>query len=490
MSTIPSEEVLFHPSSGSDWNGRVFEWNHDIYRAIGPCYVDVLAKLLHEGVLPKLTEQGLLIQTEVTPLHLDGYPMVVKHRRLPFVSYAAEWSATMMKDVALLLIDLERELVPFGLSNHDVNPWNVLFDWTKPIFVDLGALMPLETDTIWPATKRNAFWPAHDQFCQLILYPLYLMSWGHARIARSLLNDYKGVLKAEFLKLSPHAPCRHQTALPQLGRSVARRVAQMAQRYLPQTVRSVVKTRLLRERIAAPGPKPDIASRLRFLDRCRQEVESIKLEPSDRYWSDYYNAFHGGQVPPFNETPEWTVKNHNVFKILRALGPQTILDMGSNTGWYSQLAATNGNQVVAFDTDETCVDQLYYRARTNNLAVLPLVMDFRSPSPGAGPCNNWLLPATERLQCDMVLALAVVHHLVSKRYLTFGQIAQTLSMFAKRRVLVEFMPPEDQYVRDWRTREFDWYTTDNFLSSLKQHFSRLQILESYPSPRKLILCER
>ena len=86
MSTIPSEEVLFHPSSGSDWNGRVFEWNHDIYRAIGPCYVDVLAKLLHEGVLAKLTDQGLLIQTEITPLHLDGYPMVVKHRRLPFAS--------------------------------------------------------------------------------------------------------------------------------------------------------------------------------------------------------------------------------------------------------------------------------------------------------------------------------------------------------------------------------------------------------------------
>src|SRR2546425_1640861 len=113
MSTIPGDEIVVHPSSGNDWNGKLFEWNGALYRAIGPCYLNVLEKLLRDGVLAKLTESGLLIQTDVASLRLDGYPLVVQHRRLPFVTYAAEWGAQMMKAAALLIIDLESELARF-----------------------------------------------------------------------------------------------------------------------------------------------------------------------------------------------------------------------------------------------------------------------------------------------------------------------------------------------------------------------------------------
>jgi hypothetical protein len=167
-----------------------------------------------------------------------------------------------------------------------------------------------------------------------------------------------------------------------------------------------------------------------------------------------------------------------------------VLDVGSNIGWYSQLAATLGSKVVALERDEVSAEHLYAQAKTQDLAILPLVMDFRSPTPGIGPCNKWLLPATQRLKCDMVLALALVHHLVSKQYLTFDQISQTLNSFSRRWTLVELIPPEDQYVRDWRTTNFAWYTTENLMSSLRTYFPRIEIFDSYPPPRKLLLCEK
>jgi SAM-dependent methyltransferase len=499
MQTITKSDIVFHSSSGGDWNGRLFEWNGEIHRAIGSCYVNTLEKLFAEQVIQGLIDKGLLVQTELASLQLEDYPMVVKHHRIPFVSYAGEWSASALKDVALLIIDLEIELAQIGFSIHDVNPWNVLFEGTKPVFVDLGAIMPLENTRIWSSPRAYPYFPAYEQFCQLILYPLYLISWGYGRIARSLLLDYRGVSKIELLKLSPRlshqlqAFPRQPTFKRQL-KATKQTVVDTLKSVIPVSIRSQIKQQLASPQSTTSStrvdvPSCDLSSRLKFLRSCRQEIEAINTDLTSE-WAGYYKAFHVDDVPSFEVNDSWTIKNLNVLKILTELRPDSVLDIGSNTGWYSQLAAKKGSNVISFDTDDACVDQLYRQAKRNYLPILPLLMDFRSPSPGYGPCNRWLLPATERLACDLVLVLAVVHHLVSKQYLNFEQIAQTLSLFSKKWVLVEFMPPDDEWVRDWLTPEFSWYTLENFMSSLHRHFSQIEILESYPSPRKLLLCTK
>jgi hypothetical protein len=167
-----------------------------------------------------------------------------------------------------------------------------------------------------------------------------------------------------------------------------------------------------------------------------------------------------------------------------------VLDIGSNRGWYSQLAALGGSQVVAFDVEETCITQLYCDAKENNLPILPLVMDLRNPSPAYGLCNQWFAPAIERLKCDMVFALALVHHLVFREHFNFEQIVDALSVFSKRWLLVEFIPSDDRYVREWWSEAFSWYTLDNFIDMLKKRFHNVRILPSYPKPRVLLLCEK
>jgi hypothetical protein len=238
------------------------------------------------------------------------------------------------------------------------------------------------------------------------------------------------------------------------------------------------------------GASPSPAERLDFLRRCRAEVDAIEVGPIDNFWSRYYSDFHRGNVPDVVPNDSWTLKNRHVFELIDRLKPKTVLDLGSNTGWYSKLAESLGCGVIAAEKDEMCVENIYAEARARNSRILPIVFDFRSPTPGVGPCNRWLLPATDRLGCDLVLALALVHHLVEKQSLTFPQIAETLSSFSKRWLLVEFMPPEDEWVRDWLTPELSWYTLDRFEASLRKHFSSVELLDSYPAPRKLLLCEK
>jgi hypothetical protein len=154
------------------------------------------------------------------------------------------------------------------------------------------------------------------------------------------------------------------------------------------------------------------------------------------------------------------------------------------------LAAVLGSRVVAFDIDETTVTNLYRRNRTMNLPILSLVMDLRNPTPGYGLCNLSFPSAMQRFGCEMVFALALIHHLVFKQHFNFKQIVDTLCSFSTKWLLVEFIPPEDQFVRNWSPEEFPWYSLDNFIDEIKTQFHTVRILPSFPKPRVLLLCEK
>jgi len=462
MQQIPYNEIVFHPLSSADPSGRLFWWEGRLYRAINADLASLYRWLFNEGIVQRLVNKGLLIETEVTSLRVDNYKMVLRHRELPFVSYPYEWCAAMLKDAAITVINTEIELAQHGLTLQDAHPWNVLFDGPKPLYVDFGSIV---------SAQPSALWPAHDEFCRFFVYPLYLMTKGYGRIARWLLHDYDhGVLKSDLIALT------RKSSLGLMLRSMAKQCVPRPFRSELRKGLALVKSMLL----------PVTHSRLDFLQQVRREVEGIIIPSLKTEWSDYYDD----SFPSFSPSDEWMAKHISVHQVLSDLRPGSVLDIGSNRGWYSQLAALQGSQVVAFDVDESCVTQLYRDTKEKSLPIIPLVMDFRNPSPGYGLCNKLLAPATERLKCDMVIALALVHHLVFKQHLNFDQITDGLSIFTKRRLLVEFIPHNDKYVREWWSEKFSWYVLDNFISALRKRFRDVKVLPSYPEPRVLLICEK
>jgi hypothetical protein len=148
-----------------------------------------------------------------------------------------------------------------------------------------------------------------------------------------------------------------------------------------------------------------------------------------------------------------------------------------------------GSYVIATDIYETCINRLYLNDQARTHHILPLALDFRNPTPAYG-IDLRCSAATERLRCDMVIGLAIVHHLVFKQKLRFDAIVGGLSSFADKWLLVEFIPREDKYVSEWYNDSFSWYTVDNFTKELQKHFSKLEQLPSNPEPRVMFLCER
>ena len=96
-------------------------------------------------------------------------------------------------------------------------------------------------------------------------------------------------------------------------------------------------------------------------------------------------------------------------------------DLGANDGRFAR--AVNADNVVAVDGDERVVGELFAALRDEgSRTILPLVVDLADPSPGRGWRGVERRRLEERGRPDLVLCLALVHHLAIGRNVPFAEL--------------------------------------------------------------------
>ncbi len=486
---------------GFDSGGEAF-LNHDrvfrgIYSGNGALYRKVL-RTCEEHDLFRL---GIVATREasVNPYSDKPYELVLEHDRIPFISYPHEWPASMLKAAALFHIDLYKELGPYGLTIKDWHPYNILFNGTNPVFVDFTSIIPIENlcneayltpphvpvlfQQVWDTTAAY-FYEMYRRMCvPYFLLPLYLMhrrkhARARTRMAETVLNASNQVMN-------------RKEVFPVL--SIDR-------------LRYEVKSFFKKLALAEHGPM-----KLKFLQLLRAEVKGLSVSLESSAYSNYYAA--KGEEFGFEPSPDWPNKQRAVYEAIERFQPITLLDIGSNTGWFSVLGAKLGCQVVAVDIDEVCVDLVYSRARRGALPILSLVMDVTKPTPDVPPLayenepslsvmggeSPLLFSGYKRLKCNMVLALSIVHHLALGQGFNFHQIVKMLSDFTSKYLLVEFVARDDPLIVAEPTffsalnanqYRFDWYTLGNFVEELSRCFRQIEIKASHPESRVILICEK
>jgi len=130
--------------------------------------------------------------------------------------------------------------------------------------------------------------------------------------------------------------------------------------------------------------------------------------------------------------------------------------------------------------------------RAGDLHMLPLVMDLTNPTPALGFGLRERMSLLERPQADLLLALALIHHLRITGNAPFRRIAGFLAGLG-RRVLIEWVPKNDVMAAallSVRKDTFIDYTQDQFLDAFAEHF---EIEDSRPitdTARTLYLLRR
>jgi len=203
-----------------------------------------------------------------------------------------------------------------------------------------------------------------------------------------------------------------------------------------------------------------------YLENLRRTVESLSWSPQGTEWADYYEDNSYSQQA-------FQQKQQLVESYLRRVAPTTVWDLGANTGVFSRLAGKLGCYTCAFDIDPACVERAYLEGRkAGQQNVLPLRMDLNNPSPSLGWAHGERDSLAARGPADLVMALALIHHLAISNNVLLSSVAEYLHNLGKA-LIIEFVPKQDPQVRRLlQNREdiFDNYDQASFEQAFERYF--------------------
>jgi hypothetical protein len=150
--------------------------------------------------------------------------------------------------------------------------------------------------------------------------------------------------------------------------------------------------------------------------------------------------------------------------------------------------------VVALDSDRGALDILWRTANRDKKAVAPLVANIARPTPAAGWRNREQLSLLKRLggDFDMVLMLAVIHHLILREQAPLGHIGELCSTLTRRWLILEWVPPSDPMFQEWMRGRDDLYghlSEDDLIRAFAPWF-RVVDRATLDNQRTLLLIER
>jgi ribosomal protein L11 methylase PrmA len=467
-------DAQVEPGSFRDRDSRVVVAEGAVYRVLSERGAEDWRALADSPLLERLVADGSLVATEEADrdelgpgageLLPGGVAMALRHERIPFVSYPYEWTFGMLRDAALLQLDLQLAALEAGLTLKDATPYNVQFRGSRPVFIDVGSFERL---------REGEPWAGYRQFCMLYLYPLLLQGYRDVSFQPWLRGSTDGI--------SPRQAARLLGPGNRLRRGVLSHVvlhARMERRYEQREGGEV------KEELRQASFKPElIAANVR---RLRKLVAGLGWKAGDSAWTGYREQ---------NTYSDEDAARKAAFVREAAAGSRAELvwDLGCNDGAYSRIAADHAGVVVACDADHATVEALYRALRSaGESRILPLVVDLGDPSPGLGWRGSERLPLEARGRPGLVLALAVVHHLSITANVPLGEVLTWLRWLDSA-LVIEFPKREDPMVRRLLSGKREGsnadYTLESFESELAARF-RIERSEPLPSGNRVLYLAR
>jgi len=216
--------------------------------------------------------------------------------------------------------------------------------------------------------------------------------------------------------------------------------------------------------------------------KMRKLVSKLEWEASGSEWGDYAE-FHN-----YSES-DHTRKEEFIHDAVVKEQPEVVWDIGCNTGQFSRIAAAECRQVVSTDIDHVAVERLFLNPATPD-NILPLVQNVTDPSPNWGWRNHERSDLQTRSQPDLVLCLALIHHVVITANIPLAEFVDWLVSLADK-LVIEYVSRKDDKVKTLlRNKEDKYgdYSRESLETNLKRHFNILVQQEVNAGDRVLYLC--
>ena len=354
-------EIAVEPGSFRDRTARVFYHDGHILRGLTDTALKDWQALSASNFYRRFSTSGALVPTRQRdsaslPFSSEPHgPAVLEHERLPFVSYPYEWSFEMLRDAALLQLDLVLAGLDEGIGLKDASAYNVQWKGATPVFVDIASFY---------RRGEGEPWVGYRQFCQMFLYPLLLQAYRDVPFQPWMRGNIDGMDAEVCLNL---LSARDYLRAGVLAHVYLQAKAQKAYNRTTRDVRADLSKAGFDKRIISAN-----AERLRAL------VAGLRWKPKQSTWSEYLNV-----VITRRRTPRRSA-------ISCAMWPRRrdwplVWDIGCNVGVFSRIVAERAKYVVAMDADHLAIDKLYRALKSERVTnILPLVVNVTDPSPNLG----------------------------------------------------------------------------------------------------------
>jgi len=322
----------------------------------------------------------------------------------------------MLKDAALVQLDLLLAALEHDMVLKDSTPYNVQFKGAQARFVDIGSFERL---------RQGEPWVGYRQFCMLYLYPLLLQAAKGVPFQPWLRGSIDGITPGQMRAL--------MSFRDRFRRGVFTNVflhARLEERYAdrPGQVKAEVKRVFKKELLVANVRK------------MRKLVERLGWDPPRGVWTAY------GERNTYTDD-DARRKDDFVREVARSRDWKLVWDIGANNGRYSRIAAEGARAVVAVDADQGPVELLYRDLRAEgDERILTLAMNLADPSPGLGWRGRERKSMPERGAPELVLALALVHHMAISANVPVRELIDWLASLGAA-LVIEFPTREDPMVK-------------------------------------------
>ncbi|MEX1142076.1 MAG: hypothetical protein WD993_10765 [Thermoleophilaceae bacterium] len=323
----------------------------------------------------------------------------------------------MLKDAALLQLDLTLAALEEDLILKDSTPYNVQFKGAKPVFVDIGSFERL---------RPGEPWVGYRQFCMLYLYPLLLQAVKGCDFHPWLRGSIDGIRPGQMRAL-----CSFRD---RFRRGFLLNVFMHAR----LEARHGDRGEQVKEEVRRAGFKKELI--VANVRRMRKLVERLSWEPPEGVWVAY------GERNSYSDA-DAARKDELVREVVASRRWGLTWDIGANNGRYSTIAAEGSDTVLAVDADQGPVELLYRSLREEgDERILTLTMNLADPSPGLGWRGLERRDLAARGKPDLVLALALVHHVTIAANVPVAELVDWLASLGSS-LVIEFPTREDPMVR-------------------------------------------
>jgi len=417
------------PASFRDPSGYIFFRNDQIFRTIRFSYKQNYDFFISSELYNRLTKDNLLIEhEEVDYPGLDSSDIykVLKPTKIEFITYPYEWSFSQLKDAALLTLEIQQIALEHNMTLKDASSFNIQFQGNKPIFIDTLS---------FESYKEGRPWVAYRQFCMHFLSTLLLMKYNDLGMNRLMSLYIDGIpleMTKNLLPIKAFFKISHLSHIYLHSMSEKHSSSDNIERDIRITKNSLYA----------------------LIQNLKKIIKNLTLSVKNTTWGNYY-------VENSYTREELQNKKIIVEEYINTISPSRLLDLGANTGLFSRIASSRNIFTVSTDYDPYCVELSYLEAKEKKEKnILPLFLDLTNPSPDLGWNGMERKSFLKRNKFDLVMVLALIHHLVISNNVPLDELTKCFSQMAHN-LIIEFIPKQDIQVKSLLVNREDIYSNYN-----------------------------